>query len=107
MEEMVLEPRLPCQGLDSREVPGDLWGTLHCAQKGHMGYQGQCRLARDERCEDRSGGRLHSATRIPVPFPPLWHADYFELKATETLLAQEKLLPPLNYLEELWGLAHN
>lgn len=33
---------------------------------------------------------------------PQWYADYFELKATETLQAQEKLLfpSPLNYIEE-------
>lgn len=64
-------------------------------------------MREDQLREDLSGGRLHSVTRIPAPFSPLWHADYFELKATETLLAQEKLLPSLNYLEELWGLAHN
>lgn len=31
----------------------------------------------------------------------LWYEGHFELKATKTLLAQEKLLPSLNYLEEL------
>lgn len=31
---------------------------------------------------------------------PLWQADYFELKATETLWAQEELLPPSPYYPE-------
>lgn len=35
-----------------------------------------------------------------VLYVPLWYVDYFELKASETLQAQEKLLFPLNYLEE-------
>lgn len=40
----------------------------------------------------------------PSQYVPQWYADYSELKATETLLVQEKLLLPprtLNYLEEL------
>lgn len=38
----------------------------------------------------------------------LWYVDYFELKASETLNAQRKLLPYLNYLEfKLGGLAYN
>ena len=30
----------------------------------------------------------------------IWHVDYFELKAFETLQAQEKLFPSLNHAEE-------
>lgn len=39
----------------------------------------------------------------------LWYVDYFELKASETLKAQRKLLPYLNYLVEfkLGSLAYN
>lgn len=37
---------------------------------------------------------------------PLWYEDYFELKALETLWAQEKLCP-YNYLEEFELGAHN
>lgn len=37
---------------------------------------------------------------IGVQDMPLWYADYFEIKATETLQTQEKLLPPLNSLEK-------
>lgn len=37
---------------------------------------------------------------VGVQDMPLWYADYFEIKATETLQTQEKLLPTLNSLEK-------
>ena len=53
MEEMVLEPRLPCQGCSSREVPGVLWGALCMVPPGS--HTGSIRARQSDRGEEMTG----------------------------------------------------